>query len=209
MKYPDEIMHNGKTLTEILRLHKNWRANYPDGVHANLNHAYLSHANLSNTNLSYADLSNADLSHADLSHADLRNANLSNANLSNADLNNASLSNADLSYVDLRNADLSHADFSDADLSYANLSNSKRHSQNISKFAYAHGLYEYSVFAFIFEDGSKIIEMGCKHQSPEEWETNFWNNPSQFPDDGSAKTKRRILALKWANDVIKIMEDDK
>jgi hypothetical protein len=89
------------------------------------------------------------------------------------------------------------------------LSNAKRHSKNIAKFAFAHGLYNYSVFAFIFDDGSKIIEMGCNHQSPEEWETNFWNNTREFPDDGSSKTKRRILALKWANDVLKIMEDDK
>jgi uncharacterized protein YjbI with pentapeptide repeats len=149
MRHPDEIIHKGKTLTEILRLHKKWRESDPDGARANLG----------------------------------------NADLSNADLSNAYLSNSYLSYADLSNA--------------------KRHSKKIAKFAYAHGLYEYSVFAFIFDDGSKMIELGCKHQSPEEWKMNFWNNTSQFPDDGSAKTKRRILALRWANDVIKIMEEEK
>jgi hypothetical protein len=194
MRNPVEIIHNGKTLTEILRLHKKWRESDPDGARANLGNADLRNADLSNADFRTAYLSNADLSYAYLGNADLRNSDLSNSDLSYADLSYSDLSNSNLSYADLSNADLRNA---------------KRHSKNIAKFAFAHELYNYPVFAFIFDDGSKMIEMGCKHQSPEEWETNFWNNTNEFPDDGSAKTKRRILALKWANDVLKIMEDKK
>ena len=71
----DEIIHNGKTLTEILRLHKCWLSS-DSGERANLSSADLRSANLSYANLSYADLSSADLHSANLSSANLRSADL-------------------------------------------------------------------------------------------------------------------------------------
>jgi len=101
MRYPKDIIYNGKTLAEWLEINK--------AEDADLSYADLSYADLSNANLINADLSYANLSYADLSYADLSGADLSHANLRGADLRGA----------DLRGADLSHAELSYADLSYA------------------------------------------------------------------------------------------
>jgi len=69
MKNTDEITHNGKTLTEILTLHRMWLYNENGGIRADLSRADLSRADLSGANLSRANLSGADLSGADLSGA--------------------------------------------------------------------------------------------------------------------------------------------
>ena len=59
MRTTDEIIHNGKTLTEILKLHKKWRNSEYGVSRANLSDADLSDANLGGANLSDADLSRA------------------------------------------------------------------------------------------------------------------------------------------------------
>ena len=97
-------------LNEILRKHKLWLINDPNGERANLSGADLSRADLSGANLSRADLSGADLYGANLSGADLYGANLYGADLYGADLYGADLSRADLSRADLSRADLSGAD---------------------------------------------------------------------------------------------------
>ena len=91
----DEIMHDGKTLTEIIRLHKCWRNGEDGGVRADLGGA----------DLRFADLSGADLSGSDLRGADLRGADLSGAYLSGAYLSGADLSGSDLSGAYLRGAE--------------------------------------------------------------------------------------------------------
>ena len=104
MRSTDEIIHNSKALTEILRLHKMWVSGDMKGVKANL-----SEANLSGANLSWANLSRANLSRANLSWANLSRADLSWANLSYANLSGANLSRANLSYANLSGANLSRA----------------------------------------------------------------------------------------------------
>ena len=71
-------------LDKILRKHKLWLMNDPEGEMANLSGVDLSEANLSEANLSEANLSEANLSRANLSWANLSGANLSGANLSGA-----------------------------------------------------------------------------------------------------------------------------
>ena len=92
-------------LQEILRKHKLWLEDNPDGEKADLSWANLSWANLSGANLSGANLSWANLSGANLTRADLSWANLSGANLSGANLSGANLTRADLiSSVDFMEA---------------------------------------------------------------------------------------------------------
>ena len=91
MRTTDEIIHNGQTLTEILRLHKCWRIGKDEGERANL----------SGTNLSNSDLSNSDLSDSDLSGTNLSNSNLSGTNLSNSDLSGTNLRGTNLSGTSL------------------------------------------------------------------------------------------------------------
>ena len=96
MRTPDEITHNGKTMTEWLELNKSINVDLrgADLYDADLRGANLSGANLSGANLSCADLSGANLSGADLRGADLRGANLRDANLRGADLRDANLRGA-------------------------------------------------------------------------------------------------------------------
>lgn len=69
MRNTDDIIHNGTTLTEILRLHKLWRGGGAKGIRANLTEANLTEANLSGANLSGAKLRGANLTGANLSGA--------------------------------------------------------------------------------------------------------------------------------------------
>ena len=106
-------------LDKILRKHKLWLRNDPEGEMANLSWVDLSGANLSGADLpgadlSWVDLSGADLPGADLSWVDLSEANLSEANLSGANLYRANLSEANLYRADLYRANLSWVDLSGA-----------------------------------------------------------------------------------------------
>ena len=88
------MRYTKEKLQEILRLHKLWLTDDPEGERA-------------------------DLSNTDLRSADLRCANLSRANLRCVALNNADLSGANLRCVDLRSTDLSHADLRCANLDFS------------------------------------------------------------------------------------------
>ena len=107
-------------LNEIIRLHKLWLENKPEGIKADLfnkdlsgldlSNSDLRHANLESAYLSYANLRNANLGYANLRYANLRCASLKSANLESAILVNAYLRGADLRNADLRNAILINAD---------------------------------------------------------------------------------------------------
>ena len=73
-------------LTEILKLHKLWLEDNPDGVRVDLRRADLQGADLRRADLRGADLAGADLRRADLQGADLRGADLQGADLRRADL---------------------------------------------------------------------------------------------------------------------------
>jgi uncharacterized protein YjbI with pentapeptide repeats len=62
------------------------------------------------------------------------------------------------------------------------------------------GLYEYQVWAVLFEDGSRWIRMGCLWKSMDEWESVGIrkSNLSQYPDDGSDKSEERVAAFEFA-----------
>ena len=71
-------------LNEILRKHRLWLKDDPNGEHAQLKDADLRHANLEGSDLRYADLRTVNLEDADLVNADLRHADLRGANLKDA-----------------------------------------------------------------------------------------------------------------------------
>ena len=117
-------------IQKVLREHKKWLADDPDGIQADLYGAdlsgvYLSYADLRCADLRETDLSGADLSHADLSYADLHGADLRGADLRGANLIGACLSGADLHNADLSGANLSGAYLIGANLIGANLSGAK------------------------------------------------------------------------------------
>ena len=71
MRHPDEIIHNGKTLTEILRLHKCWLSSPTEGERACLDGASLDGASLDGASLNHASLNRASLDGASLNGASL------------------------------------------------------------------------------------------------------------------------------------------
>ena len=119
MRTTDEIIINGKTLTEILELHKLWLEDNTKGQRANLRHADLQDADLRHAELQGVDLQGADLRYADLRGANLRGANLQGAELQGVDLQGANLRYAYLQGADLRRAELQGVDLQGADLDFS------------------------------------------------------------------------------------------
>jgi hypothetical protein len=62
------------------------------------------------------------------------------------------------------------------------------------------GLYDYQVWAVLFEDGSRWVRMGCLFKSLEDWEKIGIrkSNISQYPDDGSEQCEERVAAFEFA-----------
>ena len=127
-------------------------------------------------------------------------ANLRYANLIDANLRDANLRYADLSYANLRDANLIDANLRDANLSNADLSYAKYSHKGITakRFTVILNLYKYTVIPIISKDGDHWIALGCKFQTRKDWETNFWNNTSEFPNDGGETTESRKFALATA-----------
>ena len=167
----------------------------------------------SKADLSKADLSGADLQEADLRQVDLHMANLYMANLYMANLSKANLYMANLSKADLRQANLQQANLYMANLSKANLNTANIVKANLSKADLSgaimsgliikkaivfHDLYKYVVIPFISDSGDKYVKMGCFVRTIEEWEKDFWNNNTEFPNDGSEKSNARLFAFQTA-----------
>ena len=142
-------------------------------------------------NLCGADLCGADLRVADLCGADLCGANLCGANLCGADLRGADLRDANLFGANLRGANLRVADLRGADL---------RGKKIHSLHSFSSSLYPYQVWAVLYEDGSRLVRMGCLFKSLEEWENYpiLKSNVGQFPDDGSERSIDRAAMFELA-----------
>ena len=160
---------------------------------ADLQCADLRGAYLQGAYLQCADLQDADLRGADLQGADLQDAYLRGAYLQGAYLQGAYLRGADLQGAYLQGAYLRGAFLRDADLRGAYLQGAK-----IKKALVFTGLYQYIVIPYITEDNEKRIKMGCFDRSLQEWTDNFWNNDSEFPNDGSLKSEMRVMAFNTA-----------
>ena len=145
-----------------------------------------------------ADLQGADLQGADLRCADLRCADLQDADLRCADLQGADLRCADLQGADLQGADLQGAYLRCADLRDADLQGAYLRDEKISKAIVFTGLYKYIVIPYITESGDKRVKMGCHDRTVEEWDSNFWNNNDEFPNDNSLKSNLRMMAYNTA-----------
>ena len=157
-------------------------------------------ADLGGADLGDADLGGADLHGADLGGANLRGANLRGADLHGADLGDANLRGADLGGANLRGADLRSADLGGADLRGKKI-------QALRAFA---GLYKYQVWAYVLEDGTPCVRMGCLYKTVSEWDvvTIRESNTGEFPNDGSPRCEQRARAFAFARSEALIMADE-
>jgi hypothetical protein len=92
--------------------------------------------------------------------------------------------------ANLRGADLYGADLRGANLYGANGENKKVHSLR----SFSSSLYPYMVLAVLFEDGERMVKMGCLEKTLSEWKKVGIrkSNVSEFPDDGSDKCEDRV-----------------
>ena len=142
---------------------------------------------------------------ADLVNADLRGADLVNADLGGANLRGADLGGANLGGANLRGANLGGANLGGANLGGANLRDKK-----ISALRVFSGLYEYQIWAYILEDGSPWVRMGCQNRSVAEWDTLTIreSRTSEYPNDGSTRSERRARAFEFARGEALIMTEE-
>jgi uncharacterized protein YjbI with pentapeptide repeats len=215
MRTTDEIIHNGKTLTEILRLHRSWLSNNTDGVRAILDGASLEGASLEGARLDGASLVGARLNRASLEGAildgaSLEGASLNRASLVGASLNRASLEGASLEGAILDGASLEGASLNRASLVGASLNRAKYKGIEIKHFENMNGLYRYNVVACVSTDDTDYIGLGCHFKKASDWEGDgFWNNLSEFPNDGSVHTKKRQMALRLAKEFLELYRENR
>lgn len=57
------------------------------------------------------------------------------------------------------------------------------------------GLYKYIVIPYFTESGEKRVKMGCFDRLLPEWESDFWNNNNEFPNNGSLDSELRVMAF--------------
>jgi hypothetical protein len=170
---------------------------------ADLRGAYLQGADLRGADLRGAYLRGAYLQDAYLRGADLRGADLRGAYLQDADLRGADLRGADLQDAYLRGAYLQDAYLRGADLQDAYLQGAEIKSAIVFT-----GLYTYLVIPYITKENEKRIKMGCYDRSLQEWESDFWNNNNEFPNDGSLKSNQRLLAYETAKKWLELSAED-
>ena len=124
----------------------------------------------------------------------------SKGNTTKQTLEKAVETDADLRGADLRGAYLRGAYLTGAYLTGADLDNIK-----IKKAAVFTGLYKYVVIPFISEKNEHYVTMGCYTRTIKEWDKDFWNNISEFPNDKSIDSQLRLLAYQTAKKWIKLM----
>jgi hypothetical protein len=164
---------------------------------------------LQGVDLRGADLQGADLQGADLKCADLRRADLRGADLQRADLRRAYLQGVDLQGVDLRGADLQGAYLQGVDLQGVDLRGAYLQRVKIKTAVVFTGLYQYIVIPYITKTNEKRIKMGCYDRLLSEWESDFWNNNNEFPNDNSFKSNSRLMAFETAKKWFEIIEKSK
>ena len=146
------------------------------------------------------DLRGADFRGADLRGADLRGACLTGAYLTGADLRGAYLTGAYLAGAYLTGADLTGAYLRGAYLRGAYLRGAVIDDKKVKAMRVFSGLYAYDIWAVLFEDVTRMVRIGCLYKTLDEWkEIGILNsNLSEFPNDGSDRSKEREIAFKFA-----------
>ena len=106
--------------------------------------------------------------------------------------------------ADLQGADLQGAYLQGAYLQGAYLRGDDKEKIVIAKTAVFTGLYKYLAMPIISEDGKHYIRLGCFTRLFSEWESNFWNNDNEFPNDNSLDSQYRVMAYEFCKKWIEL-----
>ena len=104
----------------------------------------------------------------------------------------------------LRGAYLRGADLRGADLRGAYLRGADGDRIGVKKAIFISGLYKYVCIPFIGEDETEWLVLGCYTRTLKEWEKDFWNNDSEFPNNGDEDSELRLLAFETAKKWFKL-----
>ena len=74
----------------------------------------------------------------------------------------------------------------------------------VKKAIFISGLYKYVCIPFIGEDETEWLVLGCYTRTLKEWEKDFWNNDSEFPNNGDEDSELRLLAFETAKKWFKL-----
>ena len=110
-------------------------------------------------------------------------------------------------HIDLKTA-LVEAVKAGADLTGANLRGANLYGAGkIASLRVFTGLYNYQCWAVVTEAGAPWIRMGCLFKSLADWDAIGIrsSNPSEFPDNGSEKSERRVRAFAFTRDAVERM----
>jgi len=66
--------------------------------------------------------------------------------------------------------------------------------------------YDLGLKTFKTENGDKRVKMGCFDRLLSEWESDFWNNNNEFPNNGSLDSELRVMAFEVAKKWFEIIE---
>lgn len=92
----------------------------------------------------------------------------------------------------------------------ANLTGANLTGEKIKNAAVFTGLYQYVVIPYITESDVKRIKMGCYDRTLTDWESDFWNNNNEFPNDKSEKSQLRLMAYNTAKfwfDIVNVKKE--
>ena len=103
-------------------------------------------------------------------------------------------------------ADLQGADLQGENLRGAYLRGAYLQGAKIKTCAVFTGLYDYVVIPYITDENENRVKMGCYDRSLTEWENDFWNNNTEFPNNGSVKSDLRLMAFETAKSWFKIIK---
>ena len=112
--------------------------------------------------------------------------------------NNNIVKNVDLSNLDLSGINFDNSRFYNSSFDHSSFDHSSLNDIKIKKIAFFYGLYKYSVIAILSEEKEQFVIMGCFNRTRKEWEKDFWNNRSEFQNDGSIGSKLRVFAFETA-----------
>ena len=72
---------------------------------------------------------------------------------------------------------------------------------------FASNLYQYATSAYYDSNKVPMIQLGCYLRTRKEWESDFWNNPGEFPNDPTnEKSNARLRAFKIASTFLDLIK---
>ncbi len=177
----------------------------------NLSEMDLSGIDFSNSKFDNSKFFNSKFYNSQFYNSKFYNSKFYNSQFDNSKFYNSQFDNSQFYNSQFDNSQFYNSKFDNSKFYNSKFYNSQFYNSQFYNFIYNgikvktlgcfNGLYKYTVMAIVSEDGTEYVRLGCHTRLVSEWEKNFWNNPSEFPNDGSLQSEYRVMAYelckKW------------